>query len=206
MFSKTGKLFTLQGVMGSERKWKKHKKIFDENIFVSNNFVTKKTGDVREVPTELFGKYQKPVYHMLIIKEKGQMKTMLIDQREAEFFRNKLHLDKASDKDSEERSRKVALYDIRNGVVAEGKNGFADGELEKDPQFIKLLSQIKFFNGDVDYNQGQINALSTWIKKQGVKKMQSNFEEILAYHTDSRTKYRTSIIGHLFKRLAQEEV
>jgi len=73
---------------------------------------------------------------------------------------------------------------------------------KKKPEFIKLLVQAKFFNGETEFSSTEIPYLEAWIKDRGVVKMSTLFEKyILQWKAESSAKYQQSPLRSLFTKL-----
>lgn len=95
--------------------------------------------------------------------------------------------------------QKVA-YDIRTNSFVD-KNYYS--KLELDPQFIPLISQIKFLDGRINgYSPQELQALEKWLKGQDPKKMRDHMlNEILCYRYQDKLDFVSSQLGQLFDQL-----
>ncbi len=111
-----------------------------------------------------FGRYQVPVFEMLVVKRPQDKETLaiLIDQKEGEYWREKLIKDSAG-KCRRDEKVKIGIYDLSLGLVAEGFKKF-EKELESEG-FKELLVQVKFLSGAKNYNDSELEILEKWLRK-----------------------------------------
>jgi hypothetical protein len=99
--------------------------------------------------------------------------------------------------------RETSIYNFELGLHAQGKRPIASEELQKDPVFIRLVVQAKFFNGETHYTQKEIQVLESWIQEKGSERMYKLFYDHILQSpakTISRTEFPASRIGKLFKK------
>ena len=66
--------------------------------------------------------------------------------------------------------------------------------LDAHPGFQRMLTQVKFLNGDLKYNEMQQDILRQWISEQGPKKMGNLFQEIIRCKDRTLPNYKLSSI------------
>lgn len=157
-------------------------KMFSPQLLVSDNFWQQNVSGTVFSPVQVpLSREEKPLFEVLVIQDeyKGQkqLKFLAIDQNDSQYFRKRLQEDQKTAVDAAgKRPRKIAVYDIRsNTIVAQGKNGFADGELEGNPAFIGLRTQAKLLNGEKDYSEQE----QEWLKKATLGMSQEARQQLL---------------------------
>ncbi len=167
---------------------------FSKNLLVSNNFFRVKVHLEETYPETPFSQEQKPLFHVLVIQDKEQLKMMLIDQNDSAYFHRKLRRDflHTPQDVADKRERKLAIYDLRNGIIVQGKNGFTG--LEKNPAFQELLVQARLLNGEVLFNQEEL----AFIEKNKVEGLGEFLQtHVLVHHTLNRNLYPQTALGKL---------
>ncbi|HEY4832704.1 MAG TPA: hypothetical protein VIH61_09130, partial [Waddliaceae bacterium] len=161
-------------------------RFFSSDILVSNNFYMQVPTGVYEQVQKPFNVEQKPLFEVLVIQEEREggirdVKLMLIDQNDQVYFRRKLKEHREKEMTEEEINgikRKIGIFDIQNGVVvSEGKNGFIDNELENNPRFQELLTQVKFMSGEINYTDQELTYIEEKAKKIGIGCVGALFEK-----------------------------
>ncbi len=160
-----------------------------QELFVSPNFCS---------VTPSFGPFQKPIFEILIVKKGDEQKLILLDQKEANYWRNLLENERQKDEVFDP-TVQIALYDVALGaVVSSGKTPMN----KLDMLFQRLLVMLKFLNGTVHYSESERTLISRWIEKCGLKKMKSAFMDLYELHkTDP---FEASDIDITFKTIAQK--
>ena len=172
------------------------KNIFNDTFLVSNNFLPQKHQNFFEITPEPFAWYGKPVYHLVVMQESsGKIKTLMIDQNDLPFFRDKLLQDNGT------HERKICIYDPAIGITLQGKKVFNEENLKQNPDFIKHLVYAKFWNGSSKYTAEEIHYLESWIKNHGIQKMYTFFKEILRNKDTSAKSFTNSPLAAVFERL-----
>ncbi|MGA8165619.1 MAG: DUF3638 domain-containing protein [Waddliaceae bacterium] len=179
-------------------KLQKTSKIFSPNFIVSNNYYAQKTQKVAEAAQRPFDVEQKPLYSVLVIMDEMEngsrnFKVMAIDQNDSAFFHRKLKEDRetTTGEQAAMRTRKVGIYDLSNEIfTVQGTNKFAAEDLG-DPAFGQLIGEAKFLNGDVDYNERELDHFGSHLqrvaKDAGYNVVQSLFcDHILQFHPVNR--------------------
>ncbi|MBM3191238.1 MAG: DUF3638 domain-containing protein [Chlamydiae bacterium] len=176
------------------------KGLFDDHFLVSNNFVQQKVKNNKETKAEPFAWYAKPVYHLLVAEEEdGTITTMMIDQKEVPFFREKFQEDEGFGK------RKLCIYNPTIGIVLQGAKEFDEEKLKDNPAFIQHVMYAKFWDGASTYTEREAQALETWISQQGVQKCFTFFEQIIRNKKDSAKRFEDSNLKAVFVKLLKEE-
>lgn len=209
---KRNPIMGLQTALKHSSLWKEgwNPRIFDPSIKMSLNFWVypgkweEDWNQAQPKPgSRLFikplGTYQKPVDEILVIKNKvtGKIELLLLDHHDATFFKQALVTDRQNT--NEHKELQLALYDIRLGIVQQGQEEIHG--LEENVDFQRMLVQIKFLNGEVNYNQTQQGILRDWIQMHGPKMMQELFENILEAKERSRVRFKHSPIKKIFDEL-----
>ncbi|MBM3192466.1 MAG: hypothetical protein FJZ63_07465 [Chlamydiae bacterium] len=173
--------------------------MFDDKFLVTNNFIQRRTKSFKEVKAEPFSWYAKPVFHLLVAQEKdGSITTLVIDQNDLPFFREKLQQDEGNG------SRKLCIYNPSVGIVLEGKETFDEKALKEHPEFVRHLIYAKFWNGNSAYTAKEITVLEEWIKRVGLQKMWDCFHQIVRNREDSAKKFEGSSLQRVFEKLFRE--
>ena len=133
-------------------------------------------------PLEAFGPYQIPVFEVLVIKKREEEPSfVIINQKEADYWRKKLEEDRQGKHESDP-SVKIGLYDptvTKSSMVVQGKNEFSEKELA-ETSFRRIVVQLKFLRGDVNYEEEEREILKRWLKKS--PKSMDFFHEVHQYH------------------------
>jgi hypothetical protein len=161
-------------------------KIFSKNFFATNNFYKQSTYDIGKdcaiKPQAPLRSDQKPIFEVLVIEDTGffgrkNLQMIAIDCNESPFFRQKLMADaKTSDAVAHKRSRKVAIYDLANGMItASGKNALTLEEVQKQTTFHELLAGAKWLNGEISYTEQELAYLKKKIRVVGKERFRNFF-------------------------------
>lgn len=129
---------------------------------------------------------QKPVWQALLIEDRGwfgrkNLKMVVIDANDSQFFRKKLAQDQTTSQDeADRRDRKVAIYDIVNEmIVANGKNRLELEEWRQRPEFHEMLASAKLLSGAIRYSDPEFSYLDKKIDKVGKKAFSKFFDTLL---------------------------
>lgn len=76
-----------------------------------------------------------------------------------------------------DRDYRLALVQPNLGIVQQGSDRFSK-EIRKDPRFIALMTEAKFWNGELYYNKQEQEYLKDWIERVGAK----NLENLMLYN------------------------
>ena len=81
------------------------------------------------------GKYQKELSYAVAIEDKAikQLRLMLIDENDAEFFKQQLAQDQKQGEAEQKREVRMALYHFESGTVVSGKEGIDPARFERIP-------------------------------------------------------------------------
>jgi hypothetical protein len=176
------------------------KGVFNDTFLVSNNFLPQKRKEWTEIQAEPFAWYAKPVYHLVVVEEpNGQIKTLMIDQNDLSFFRDKLLKDTGSE------ARKICIYDPVVGITLQGKKGFNEQHLKENKEFIKHLVYAKFWNGISSYTEEEADYLKSWIQSNNIDKMYHFFQEITRNKEDSAKAFSNSVLALVFADLYKQK-
>jgi hypothetical protein len=169
-----------------------------KGILASENFVTKSRKGIMFSEMQPYLSQQRPILSILVVEHrrgyKKEIKTVILDPDETAYWRHRLSNSREEQIDPEVC---IGLFNIETQAVeAQGIVGFRDGYLAKNPRFQKLLTQIKFLNGDTEYRPNQLEILKTWSKRSGIKTLISSF---ISIHKQMGSQvYRGSKIEKLF--------
>ena len=78
------------------------------------------------------------------------------------------------------------------------KAGSLEGA-EKEPAFIYLLFQAKFFNCELEYTDEELMALKAWFDLEGIETLQTLFKKILFHRETSQAQFASSSLAQLFQ-------
>ncbi|MCE5293246.1 MAG: hypothetical protein LLF94_01360 [Chlamydiales bacterium] len=155
---------------------------FSPEILSTNNFTPLINTNLLPLYIPPFGTHQKPIFEVLIITKDAQRKILLLDQKEAKYWRKMLAKERQKH-EVYDPTVQLSLYDITLGaVVAAGKTGHNEVLLNNDPIFQRSIAMLKFLNGDLHYNDKQAKALGNWIQKCGPENMHTAFLELFHDH------------------------
>ncbi len=181
-------LISLQEVLqqSAHSAYQKIAPFLDSSIMASPNFIQIFDTEGRNRRVEPFGSFQKPLEEVVVIKETGKPLTILIvDHREAEYFREKLREDRQQLATNP--TIKVGLYSVKSRTfLATGKNAFLDEEL--DEAFSEKINALCFLDGQVTYWPKEQQALTRWISQNPAL-----FKKALSLRHDLRD--RTDLAG-----------
>lgn len=82
------------------------------------------------------------------------------------------------------------------GIVESGNTDVNKLQLDKNPEYIKLMTEAKFYMGVLNgYNPSEKAYLSSWIKEKGAEEME-NFllKNVLSVRTSDQRKYPASAL------------
>jgi hypothetical protein len=196
--------YKVRDIMGTTmpRKAKRAMRLFSTNLTASNNFYAQHTPNWRQKVQKPFTQEQKPLFQVLVIQDtvngEKKLQMMLIDQNDSIYFNRRLQADYEKTADSDARSRKIALYDVDNGIISvQGKNPFDADELESNPEFVSLIAQAKLINGEVRYTEEEQDALTACAKKVGTLVMTQFVQDyVLAEHPLRKALLAESDLHH----------
>lgn len=143
---------------------------------------------------------QKTKYALLIrYRESHKIRLMALSPWDALMFQRLLEKDRQSPQKGD-REIDLALYhfDLDN-IVSQGSHPIDPASLKTSEDFATLKAQIKFFNGNTDYNAKESESLKRWIEKEGSKKLKDLFvNEILKNKPTSAARFPKSTLAALF--------
>jgi len=215
-------LFSIRDALASHSSTSKMASHFDPNLLGTLNFrpVYRETDEsllkralafassfvrqeaqepIQTPPYSPFGLFQDSSQHLLVIQnpDTKQIQAAMIDQEDARSLSALLEKDQKSPLPSKRETR-LCLYHLENGVYRQGKEP-VEG-LEKDPLFLRLKTQAKFFNGELAYSEEEIGVLKEWIKESGAGEMYHLFnDQILAWKQTSKRALPHTDIGEIFR-------
>ncbi len=96
---------------------------------------------------------------------------------------------------SKDKNKLILVHPVL-GVVDSGGTDIEELELYKNPSYIKLMAQAKFFMGVLNrYNAKERAYLASWIKEKGPEKMEAFLlKDILSVRASTQRKYPTSVL------------
>ena len=185
---------------------KKYAPLFSSNINYTTNFQQDKQSQ-----TQLLDDFQKSISQVLVRKSHslfGPAKYEIVigNIDDVSFFRKALRQQKADFqklkglrlwwrkfKNRVIERNKLCLYDLEFGVIEKGPFTPTKKELHTSKEFQELIAQVKFFNGDVSYTSQQLDALKSWMNKNGRKACKEFFEScVLPAHEEKLGLYKKS--------------
>jgi hypothetical protein len=169
-------LFSVHEVLQDSRQkaLKKVAPLFVGSLRATANFFQLTDTGIWARKVSPFGPFQKPSFEVLVVQNDHERTIILVDQKEADFFRDKLREDRLS-KDTS--PIKIGLYDIKNRTfAATGKNGFKDEELGS--AFYRDITKLCFLDGQVTYTDEEQKDLVSWLSHEDPFALQKAFDEI----------------------------
>lgn len=171
--------------------------IFKDNekqkIRLTNNLLRKVPEDSDDVTIKALGEEQKPIHEILVIEEEvdGEKRYTVIagDQStDARFFRKALRKDKemTSEEDAESRKRKICLFDLKLGIIQNGKNAIDEKELQNSKDFQEILVKLKLFNADTQYSEKEEEILIDLAKEKEDRAKLHKFLKCAIVHRDRK--------------------
>jgi hypothetical protein len=156
------------------------------------------TSSFRSRVVEPFGPRQKPIFEFLVVQEGPVQKLLLIDQKEADFWRRKLKEDR--EKGIHEEGVKLALVDnISGAIVATGHNEMTERNI--DTHVINRARAIlKLASGYTNFSDAELEILEAWMTHRGVDPVM-NFFEPTAYRMHKKEDLDRSNLQALFFKL-----
>jgi Protein of unknown function (DUF3638) len=181
----------------SEKDISNASKLFKETatqrIRFTNNILRKVPENTSDVTIKALGKEQKPLHEILVIEDivKGKKRYTVIagDQStDAKFWRDKLRVDKGntSDVNAKKRKRKICLFDLKLGIIQNGKNAIDEKELRASKDFQQILVKLKLFNADIKYTESEEAQLLEMAKDPKDRLKLQKFLKRAIVHHDSK--------------------
>ncbi|CDR34504.1 DUF3638 domain-containing protein [Criblamydia sequanensis] len=174
------------------------------SILMTNNFLKRQESSVELPNMPPFGKEQRTCHEVVVIEDtdaNGHKTYSIImgDQStDARFFRQALYLDSLLSQDASKRTRKVCLYDLNLGIVADGKNCFNEDELNKNEAFLELIVKVKIFNGDLNYTHEEEKILDKLLSNDEEKeKAAALIRKALTWKSERKKLFNQSLIHHM---------
>lgn len=122
-------------------------------IFPKDLYLTENLARSHEVDLPVFHKGHKKIYHLLLVKEKEQFRSLFIDLKEASFWREQIQKYPIGD---------CWLCDLEGYSLNEG-NTIPE---EANPILKRTLWWGHFFNGNMNYLRTQPNLVQTEFKQE----------------------------------------
>lgn len=178
-------------------------KSLSKKLLVSENFCQQKQKiNFNGQPAQkLFSCEHKPLFQLLVTqkqtKKGAEIEVAAIDQNDSVYFHRKLKEDRllTSEEKASKRTKKIAIVDVdtsqlgRVAILAQGKNGFAEGELEGNALFKKLLVEAKVMRGKTVLSDEELSIVDQKVKKAGVgKALKTLYNDYLLRRSPIRRK------------------
>ncbi|CDR34502.1 DUF3638 domain-containing protein [Criblamydia sequanensis] len=203
-------LFEAEKVLGVSKELEVSKELMkgtkNHKILMTNNFVTLIEPNADKPIMEVLGKDQRICHEVIVVQDTNQngvkaYTVILGDQStDARFFRKELMKDALTTtaEEANKRTRKVFLYDLRLGVVADSKNFIDEEELRRDNGFLELIVKTKIFNGDVNYSLEEEKVLYKMLEDETVKKQAAAIiKKSLVWKPERRNQFTQSHLNEL---------
>lgn len=147
---------------------------FDDNIFVSNNYLNTYEGQ-----TDKMDRFRKPIHFYLVTQgplPEGKIRACIITQEEADEIQSQFRGGKLAKAVNENQGKLLIISPNDTVLLA------SDPRIEK-PEYERLREQIRFMNGDVnviDRNVGKPG----WLSEQTNEKMEYLRTVILPHYPE----------------------
>ncbi len=175
--------------------------VFDSALTGSLQLIrqAEKSHVTNAMPYNLFNFYQKSATDILVVQDKksGELKFILGDPKDGIEWKTLLEQDNG--KESKSSNARCLLYRTASGPYRLGSDGISIAKMEKDPQFLKLLVQAKFFNGEINYTSDELPHLKEWINLHGKLKMSRLFEKITEFKGTTKRRFPYSDLAGIFR-------
>ncbi len=191
-------IYSMRSLLQTRKNLAYLEKSISNSLFVSENFAQQKDNRwvFRAHAIEPFGANQPPLYQALVIQDRTKacpdLKILLLHKEEIPFWKKKLHKERRAHPKIQ-----VALYDFWN-------RDFSVGDfIEPTPEFFYAVTQARFFNVELEYDQEEKKALLTWIDllgRRGAAHLRQTFE--MLHHQRKMGSYEGSGIQTLFLDLS----
>jgi hypothetical protein len=156
------------------------------------------TSSFRSRVVEPFGPRQKPIFEFLVVQKGPVQKLLLIDQKEADFWRRKLKEDR--EKGIHEEEVKLALVDnISGAIVATGHNEMTESSINTHV-INQARAILKLASGYTNFSDAELEILEAWMNREGVDPVM-NFFEPTAYRMHKKEDFDRSNLQALFFKL-----
>lgn len=100
----------------------------------------------------------------------------------------------------EDRSCRLALVQPEIGIVQQGSDRFKENIVD-DPQYIALITESKFWNGDVYYSKREMEYLKEWLARVGPDEMENMLlRNILKHRPEAQRSYSGSGLEAMIKK------
>jgi hypothetical protein len=183
--SKSPLVYSLRELLSKRGSWKYLKnyfELFDENMMISHNFA-----HTSHKLAPVFSKQQKYADQILVVKEKGKLKAILISSLEADFFKKYLQSKSSSDD--------MWL------VLASG-HSLSKHSPEMNEELKDLLWQVNLFNGNIE---ALLQDQEKLLKKVSFNK--SLYDDFLSLKVEQGSpKQKILFYRHFKERRAWEKV
>ncbi len=157
------------------------------------------TSSFRSRVVEPFGPRQKPIFEFLVVQEGFVQKILLIDQKEADFWRRKLKEDREKGVPEREGVKLALVDNISGAIVATGHNEMTERNI--DTHVINRARAIlKLASGYTNFSDAELEILEAWMTHRGVDPVM-NFFEPTAYRMHKKEDFDRSNLQALFFKL-----
>lgn len=158
---------------------------FDSSIFCTHNFAPAKPQRFLEKtidPLSLQRKHSSEILVILSKDDKGHdvIQCGLIDHSDFAFWKKKLGERPYAFPNGDVH---IGLYDIglRSFVYSSDRTSLNEKNLHTNLSFLRSLSQIKFYNGDLEYTPEEMKALKKWIFEENPLQLKAVYSRIHDY-------------------------
>lgn len=168
--------------------------LFDEKLKVTPDLLA--TFADHYLKPNLFHNHQKIAlqYCVRINNETGEIELFMLSQFAFAQLKAKLAEEFSAQK-SANSLYSICIYDSELGIVQQGKEKMADAELQKNPIFMKLLVQAKFFNGETHFNKEELPILNEWITEKNSHVAKALFlDHIIRFRDTCLAQYQSSVL------------
>ncbi len=136
----------------------------------------------------------------LIIQNRwtNRIQLMALSPWDALMFRRLFESDR-NRPTSKNREINLALYHADLGIVDQPSVPIDKSYLENSKDFLRLKTQLKFFNGCVEYDNQELEILRSWASQKGSATLLSQFRTILNNKPASEARYERSSLQNVLE-------
>ena len=141
-----------------------------------------------------FTQWAKLSRNVLVLKKEDITKIMLLDNEDIESIYSLIKNGKIGHNNDW-----YGLYNYQMGFYSSTDKSVED-EIIKSNKFNKLLAQVKFFNGELQYTQCELDILDKWSKEFTCGELHNIFVDlILKSKSESLQMYKNSNIRDILE-------